>query len=109
MKYLLNSAVITSEGEYSYRRIGIDEAKRFVSTGPWVSYIGYIETAEALSTLLGVPIPVHRGTVQMAVGDLALVFRLVFPSGYRPDPAQKGKLGVDFIRENMELGILIKK
>lgn len=63
-----------------------------------------------------IPIPVSRKTIQMKCewndeqeeyeSDETLVFRLIFPSGFRPDSTKKGNLGEDFILKNCELGIL---
>jgi hypothetical protein len=106
MKYLLNSAVITSPGTYNYRHITLEEARVWLDKGGWESTIGYPETAEALQNITGIPIPVNRNTITMQDGDEALVFRLVFPKGFRPDPAQKGAMGQDFILKNSEIGIL---
>lgn len=121
--YVLNSAVITAYGTYKYEFTTPGGARAWLHSHNWKSCIGHEETARALSELTSVsgkyppiPIPVNRKTVQMECSwdeeqekyqsDEALVFRLVFPSGYRPDRAQKGKLGEDFIRKNSELGIL---
>lgn len=121
--YLLNSAVITAYGTYKYEFTTPSGARSWLLSHEWESCIGYEETAKALSELTSfsgkyptIPIPVNRKTVQMECkwnqekeeyeGDEALVFRLVFPSGYRPDPIKKGNLGEDFIRKNCELGIL---
>jgi hypothetical protein len=106
MKYILNSAVITSEGIYEYKHIDQEEAMRWLHRGNWESCIGYPETAEALTKISIVPVPVSRKVITMRARDEALVFRLVFPQGYRPDPAQKGSMGIDFILKNCEIGIL---
>lgn len=106
MKYILNSAVITSPGTYTYELISIEEAKRWVVSETWESTIRYKETANALSKITGVPVPVMNITINMKEGDEALVFRLVFPRGYRPDPSRKGDLGEDFIVKHCETGIL---
>jgi len=105
-KYILNSAVITSPGSYSYRHITVEEAKEWLSRGGWESTIGYEETALALQKITGYSIPVNRKVITMDVGDIGLVFRLVFPKGYRPDPQKKGQLGAEFIIKHSELGLL---
>jgi len=86
MKYILNSAVLTAFGLYNYKQVPL--------------------LAEALTNLSSVQVPVNRKIITMQAGDEALVFRLVFPQGYRPDPSQKGKMGMDFILKNSEVGIL---
>lgn len=121
--YILNSAVITAYGKYEYTPTTSVGARTWLREHTWKSCIGYPETAEALeiiTTLNGkhppIVIPVNRQVIQMKCkwndekeefeGDEALVFRLVFPSGYRLDPTQKGKLGYEFIKNNCEFGIL---
>lgn len=123
--YVLNSAVITTYGTYEYRHTSPDGARHWLLSHWWESCIGYEETAKALSELISfggkyplIHIPVNRKTVQMTCewdygiedyrGDEALVFRLIFPQGYRPDPGKKGNLGEEFIRKNCELGILTR-
>lgn len=107
MRYVLNSAVITSPGRYEYRLVDADAARRWLAAGPFFSTIGYPETAEAFSAVLGVPIPVDRRIITMAPGDEALVLRLVFPPGTpRVNPADKGRLSPEFILQHAEMGVL---
>jgi len=103
MKYILNSAVITSPGTYEYFLISADEAKQWLAEGEWESTIGYQETATALSQITGVSIPVNRKQAQMQPGDEALVFRL---TKRLSEPELKGKLGIAKIINNCEIGIL---
>jgi hypothetical protein len=104
-RYVLNSAVLTSPGRYSYRLVGAEEARDWAQRGDFVSAVGYPETAEVLSALLGMEVPVQRVEVQMQPGDEALVFRL----RVRPEPGKKGNLGQDFLLENTEFGILVRE
>lgn len=107
-RYLLNSAVITSPGDYSYWLVTPEVARVWYHTGRApVSTIGYLETAEALGALLGVPVAVDRRTIEMRPGDEALIFRLKLPPGSpRIDPADKGRLGREVLAGNFELGLL---
>lgn len=108
MKYLLNSAVITSPGEYRYRLITPEEARQW-DGGQAISTIGYEQTADALSQLLGRPVRVDRRTITQQVGDEALVFRLVFPPGSpRIDPGDKGRLSAALMAGHYELGLLVR-
>jgi hypothetical protein len=107
MNFILNSAVITSPGTYSYKHITADAAKKWLETCVWVSTVGYVETAKALEQIAGIPIPVDRRTITMEQGDEALVFRLNLPPGNRrTEPISKGGLGVDYILDHCEIGIL---
>jgi hypothetical protein len=107
MRYLLNSAVLTAPGQYNYRLISVETARAWYLQAPVVSTIGYEQTAEALSDLLGEPVPVNRQTIVMAPGDEALVFRLVFPPGSpRIAPSDKGALSAAVMAGNFEIGLL---
>jgi hypothetical protein len=106
MRYVLNSAVLTTFGCYEYEAL-TDGARAWLQDGPFLSTVGYQETARALTTLTGVEVLVNRRTIQMEVGDEALVFRLVLPPGaQRLEPTAKGVLGAEFIREHCEIGVL---
>jgi hypothetical protein len=74
--YVLNSPVCTGWGVFSFRPVGIEEAKRLLTEG-FVSAIGHEATAKALSKLLGMAIPLNRVAVRMEPGDKAIVFRLL--------------------------------
>ena len=103
MKYILNSAVITNPGTYEYYRIEIKEAAFWIVAYKWQSCIGYQETADALRVLTGQEIPVNRRQIKMEVGDEALIFRLTKRVS---DPENKGKMSIDFVLDNHEVGIL---
>lgn len=102
-RYILNSAVITEEGYYYYKRISVEEAIEWLKKGDFESTIGYKETVDALAMLTGISVDVNRKMVKMGVGDEALVFRL---TSRLDDPSLKGRVSVDFVRENCEIGIL---
>jgi hypothetical protein len=106
MRYILNSAVITTPGDYNYRLVSPDEARTWFESGPVESTIGYQETADALSVILGAEIPVNRQMVKMADGDEALIFRLTVRLA---DPAVKGRVNdPEWLLQHSEIGILQK-
>jgi len=108
MRYVLNSAVITSPGKYLYVLISPAAARDWWMRGEEpVSAVGYEETAEALSQLLGVRVQVNRVTIKMRPGDEALVFRLVLPPGTpRINPRDKGQIARHVAAGHWELGLL---
>lgn len=108
MRYLLNSAVITSPGSYTYSLISPEEAREWYhADAPPVSTIGYAETALVLSQLLGVVVELNRVSISMQAGDEALVFRIVLPPGsQRIDPRDKGCAAQVLKRGHYELGLL---
>ena len=106
-RLLLNAAVLPSPGDYGYRLCSLDEAKAWLRGGSFESFVGYEETAQALERLTGVRVPVNRESTTMAPKDEALVFRLVFPPGTRrPADTAKGALGLEYIEEHCQTGLL---
>ncbi|MEM2674736.1 MAG: DUF1874 domain-containing protein [Candidatus Hadarchaeales archaeon] len=108
MRYILNSAVITAPGTYSYQLLTPEEARRWFYSGPKpISTIGYAETSAALSQLLGAEIETNRITITMEPGDEALVFRLILPPGTpRIAPEEKGRIAEHVRAGHWELGLL---
>lgn len=133
-RYLLNSAVLTAFGTWTYTPLTPDEARVWfgghrVDCGsahwdedtnayggctcgfvPPLSTIGYAETATALAELLGLDpddVPVNRLQIRMEAGDEALVFRLTLPAGSpRINPADKGQIAGHVEAGHWELGLL---
>jgi hypothetical protein len=107
MRYILNSAVLTSFGLFQYEPLTHAQAAEWLRAGPFTSTVGYAETAEAMSDLYGIHVPQNRIQAAMRPGDEALVFRLAFPPGTpRLTPETKGTLGPNFILEHCEIGVI---
>lgn len=105
MRYILNSAVITTPGLYRYRLISKEEMIDWLKKGNWFSTIGYQETADVFEKISGFQVFVNRIQIRMEKGDEALVFRL---TKRIKEIEKKGKLGMNDIEENLEIGILEK-
>ena len=75
IRYVINSPILTDWGKYDYKKISVKEAKHFLSTD-FISAVGHKSTAQFLSLLTGVNIPVNRVAIKMKTGDIALVFKL---------------------------------
>lgn len=103
MRYILNSAVLTAPGTYVYKHITTAEARTWLHEGSFESTVGYPETCEALQRISGIEIPCNRKQITMDMDDEALVFRL---TKRLITPESKGKIGVQEILENCEVGIL---
>ena len=93
MLFLMNSAVITSEGVYRYRELTPKDAKEVfdaaVAEGEEViSSVGYPTTASHMSKVLDYSVEVTRLPVLMKKGDVAIVCKLTYRV---PDPSEKGK------------------
>ena len=75
---LLNTSILTTAGSYSLTDITLEEACELVADniGNLDSAIGHQSTAEIMTTLLGVEVPVNRQMFAQEVGQQALVFKL---------------------------------
>ena len=74
--YLLNSSVITDFGRYVYESIKIDTAAKMVKSMEFISAIGHQASADVMTQQLGTFIPSNRTSINMQVGDQAIVFKL---------------------------------
>lgn len=77
--YVFNTSIITNPGFYRYIEIPFDVAKELLemayTTKNLVSAIGHQGTAEVLSLLTGLEIPMNRIQATMDPGDKAIVFK----------------------------------
>ena len=73
---LLNTSILTNEGNYNLRNITLDEARQLVKENELDSAIGHASTAEIMTSLLGVKVPVNRQMFHQEPGQQALVFKL---------------------------------
>lgn len=105
-KYLLNSAVVTSPGVWSYRHISLREFTELLPDAE--SFIGFKEAAKAITVLTGIDVPVNRTRCDLEEGESALIFRLAFPPGTKRPEKAKGGFPVEFLIANSEIGILEK-
>lgn len=78
MRYVLNSAVITAPGRYSYRLVSEKEAANWLRQGPFMSRVGYHNTAKHIQNISGIKPEVNREATAMLPGDEALVVRLKY-------------------------------
>lgn len=75
---LLNTSILTTAGNYTLTDITLDEARQLVSENGdnLDSAIGHASTAEIMTTLLDVDVPVNRQMFSQEPGQQALVFKL---------------------------------
>ena len=73
---VLNTSILTAAGAYELKDITLDEAKKLVSENEIDSAVGHASTAQIMTALLGVEIPVNRQMFVQQPGQDALVFKL---------------------------------
>lgn len=75
---LLNTSILTTAGNYTLRDITLDQALQIVAENAnnLNSSIVHASTAEIMTTLLGVNVPVNRQMFAQEVNQQALVFKL---------------------------------
>lgn len=73
--YLLNSPVLTAYGHWRFEPLAVEQARALAQQG-FASAIGHPASAQLLSELLGIPVPVNRVAIAMQPGDQAIVLRL---------------------------------
>lgn len=75
---LLNTSILTTAGSYDLVDISLEEAWQLVAGNIYNldSAVGHQSTAEIMTTLLGVDVPVNRQMFSQEIGQKALVFKL---------------------------------
>ena len=76
MLTLLNTSILTSFGSYNYREINLEQARELVQNNQIQSAIGHQSTADIMTTLLEVEVPLNRIQFKQKEGETALVFQL---------------------------------
>lgn len=75
---ILNTSILTTDGEYRLRTISLDEALKLVESAEGLdSAVGHASTAQMLTELLGMEVPVNRQLFSQKVGQQALVFKMM--------------------------------
>lgn len=57
---LLNTTIVTTDGDYSIKTISLEKAKKLVKNANLLSAIGHQSTADIVSELLEIPIKMNR-------------------------------------------------
>ena len=76
-RYLLNTPILTSYGDYRFDGPLPLAAARAFATQAVESAVGHEGTARFLSQCLRIEVPKRRAAIRMQPGDQALVFRLL--------------------------------
>jgi uncharacterized protein 26 len=76
-KYVFNTTILTNSGTYRLSDISTERAKEILSDNDFISAIGHDSTAEIISSVLGINVPMNRINASFEeVGDLAICFKL---------------------------------
>jgi hypothetical protein len=105
MKYLLNSMMVPVDfsalnvATVMMRRISLDEARKLLNDGGFISAVGHPGTAQLLTELLGIEVPVNRVAVQLKSGDIGIHFVLTqrLPEGKVLSKEELAKLDYYFV------------
>lgn len=74
---ILNAPVMTNDGCYTLETCSLKEAKELISSAPGIdSAVGHRATADVMTKLLEIPIPVNRYEAKQKTGQTALIFSL---------------------------------
>lgn len=76
MYYVMNSPVMPNNGKYDQSSVTIEKVKFILKNNPFISAIGHQSTADLLSKLTDISIPVNRIAVSLKDGDIMIVFKL---------------------------------
>lgn len=88
--YIINAPILTAYGLWEFSGpLTINKARRTLTAG-FVSAIGHEASANVLSQILGITVPVNRITINMLPEDEALILRLLqrLPEGKVLDEAE---------------------
>lgn len=95
---ILNTTIVTAEGDYRLRRIDVHDALEIIAAGSEIrSYVGHEATRTALSRLLGVELGFSRDLFAHAPGQNAICFKLRgrLENGRELDEAELNRIGYD--------------
>lgn len=73
---ILNCAICTEPGIYKLKTTSLEDVKELLKENDFISAIGHQSTAEILSELIGIDIPMNRIQFTQEPGQTAIVFRL---------------------------------
>jgi len=73
---ILNTSIITADGNYTLTTISTEEAQFIARNNQILSAVGHEATAQVLTTILGVDVPVNRIMYAQEVGQKAIVLKI---------------------------------
>ena len=73
---LLNCSIITADGEYRQTTVSLDWVRETTANNEIISAIGHDSTAQIMTELLGINVPINRINFEQQPGQDAIVFKL---------------------------------
>ena len=73
---ILNTTILTADGDFSLKTISLEEAKQLIQDKETLSAVGHDSTAQILTELLEVDVPLNRIQFKQQSGQQALCFKL---------------------------------
>lgn len=73
---ILNTSILTTTGTFELQDITLQEAQKLVKDNEILSAVGHQSTADIITTLLNVTVPMNRILFEQQEGQKALVFKL---------------------------------
>ena len=74
---LLNAAVLTANGTFKLSSISLEDVKEMLTEENIMSAIGHNTTADIMTELIGINIPVNRIQASQESGQKAIIFKLL--------------------------------
>lgn len=76
-KFVFNTTIVVNNGVYRLSDITVEKAREILADGNFISAIGHESTANIISTVLGMEVPMNRVNASFDnPGDLAVCFKL---------------------------------
>lgn len=95
---ILNTTILTVDGEFELKTISLDEAKAFIEGKEIVSHVGHDSTAKALTDLFEREVAYNRDPYYQRSGEQALCLKIRgrLEAGQDVDWETVEKIGYDF-------------
>jgi hypothetical protein len=95
---ILNAPIITADGLFRCETISLESARELLNRHDFISAIGHASTADILTELLEIDIPVNRISFTQEVGQKAIIFKLKSrcPEGVILTKSEIEALGYEF-------------
>jgi hypothetical protein len=74
---ILNTSIATTDGQYILKTLPLDEVKEKIQGREILSAVGHASTAQILTELLEVEVPVNRINFAQQIDQTAVVFKLL--------------------------------